>query len=131
MRRSIPIALALLALLAVPAGATVHVVDQSGLAFIPGDLTVTEGDTVRWMWSSGFHTVTSGASPSSSDAGQLFNAPLDSGHISFQYRFTTPATVPYFCNFHFASGMIGVITVNPMVPVKPATWSRIKILYGD
>ena len=40
--------------------ATVHEVTLTGIVFAPPDLTVDEGDTVRWVWEDGFHNVVSG-----------------------------------------------------------------------
>jgi plastocyanin len=96
----------------IPAGATLHIVNQSGLSFVPDDLTVEEGDTVRWVWDAGSHTVTSGAGAADPNAGSLFDAPLTSVNTTFQYVFNTAGTYPYFCRPHEGFGMKGTITVD-------------------
>lgn len=39
---------------------TTHTVELMGLDFVPADLTVEVGDTIHWVWVSGFHNVESG-----------------------------------------------------------------------
>jgi plastocyanin len=107
-----------LLLLLVPlaaAGAT-HNVSQVGLTFSPDTLYIGVGDTVIWSWASGPHTVTNGTGAIDPNVGNLFDAPLDSGNPTFQYTFTSPGTVPYFCRIHEGSGMKGVVFVLAPVP---------------
>ncbi len=93
-----------------PAVAAEHVVDQVGLTFVPDEITVTPGDTVRWVWSGGSHTVTSG-SPCTPDG--LFNSPLTSAVPEFVWAVPeTLGDVPYYCIPHCAFGMTGVIHVT-------------------
>ena len=55
----------------------VHIVNQSGLSFVPQDITITAGETVSWAWSSGIHTVTNGFGAADPNAGTHFDAPLE------------------------------------------------------
>ncbi len=100
-----------LTIVAAPGGTT-HVVEQVGLSFAPANITVEPGDTVRWEWSSGIHTVTSG-SPCVGD-GVFFHSALDGGTTSFSYVIPDDGTtfIPYFCLPHCAVGMTGSITVT-------------------
>ena len=58
----------MIALLPIVGNAQVtHVVTQVGTSFSPANITIETGDTVRWEWTSGIHTVTplpSSSSPS-------------------------------------------------------------------
>lgn len=91
---------------------TVHIVNQTGDGFVPADITIQQGDSVRWVWSSGLHTVTHGA-PCSTDPNPLFDAPLDTNHRTFEFQFNTPGVVPYICRFHCAfMDMFGSVTVE-------------------
>jgi hypothetical protein len=45
-----------------PAGQIFDVTVGPGFAFNPDELNISIGDTVRWTWASGGHSVTSGAS---------------------------------------------------------------------
>jgi plastocyanin len=85
-------------------------VSASGTAFSPANITIEEGDAVRWT-SSGSHTVTSGEDDSDPDAGLLFDATLNNGQ-SFVYTFNTPGVYDYFCEIHVAMGMKGRVTVT-------------------
>lgn len=101
------------------AAAAVHVVSQSSLTFAPATLTVTVGDTVRWVWTAGVHTVTNGADLTDPTLGTLFDAPLTTTNRSFQYRFTTTGEVPYLCRPHAGLGMTGLVRVQAPSPVPP------------
>ena len=112
--------------------AATHTVDQIGFAFEPADLTIALGDTVEWVHSGGFHTVTSGVHPDSSDTGALFDELLDPDHQLVSITFTEPGDVPYFCTPHFLVNMIGIIRVdatNVDETIAASSWSRVKNLY--
>jgi glucose/arabinose dehydrogenase/plastocyanin len=92
------------------AQAATHIVNQTGTSFVPATITVAPGDKVRWVWSSGIHTVTSGT-PCTADG--RFNAPLDGAHPTFEY--VIPTGVPqirYFCTPHCIFGMTGTINIQ-------------------
>lgn len=111
--RTFLLLLALAALLpAASAHATVHIVNQTGLTFVPADFTIASGDTVRWVWSAGIHTVTNGASLADPALASLFDAPLTTASRSFQFRFTAAGVVPYLCRPHSTLGMAGTVTVR-------------------
>jgi plastocyanin len=104
---------ALAALLpAASAHATIHVVNQTGLAFVPANLTIVSGDTVRWVWSAGIHTVTNGTTLADPGLASLFDSPLTTASRSFQFRFTAVGVVPYLCRPHSTLGMVGTVTVR-------------------
>jgi plastocyanin len=113
--KSTPLRLLFLILATLPAAAfaqTTHVVNQLNLTFRPNDITIEAGDTVRWVYSSGSHTVTSGTGTSDPTAGSLFDAPLNGTNTTFEYTFDTPGDYDYFCRPHANFGMTGVIRVN-------------------
>lgn len=91
--------------------AAVRQVQQQGLAFVPATVAAAPGDTIRWIWTSGVHTVTSGT-PCSAD-GIYFDAPLSSSNPVVE--FVVPdgvAQIPYFCRPHCGMGMTGLIRVS-------------------
>ena len=125
MRRLAP-CLALLA--ACPAFAAEVVIQQVNLSFTPSSVTVNAGDTVKWVRTSGSHTVTSG---SSCTASGLFSAPLNSTSTSFTW--VVPAsnagtTVPFFCSPH-CSVMTGTIIVRP--PAIPGDFDGNGLVNGS
>jgi len=83
------------------------------------DPTIDLGDTVDWVWDSGFHSTTSVAGLSESwDSGR------HSPTFSFDHTFSHVGVFPYYCSVHgfdngdgTAGGMSGTITVVP----EPAT----------
>lgn len=71
--------------------------------FKPKTVTITVGTKVKWT-NKGIldHTTTSDS--------KGWNKTLAPGQ-SFVYKFITPGTYTYHCNFHF--GMNGKVIVNP------------------
>ena len=95
---------------------TVHEVTQVGFTFDPEQITVEPGDTVRWIWTSQTHSVTSGSECTFD--GLYFDKPL-----SYYYRTANwlvpdiAGEVPYFCEHHCVDySMTGLITVVPPCP---------------
>ncbi|MFM9958878.1 MAG: plastocyanin/azurin family copper-binding protein [Phycisphaerales bacterium] len=87
--------------------------------FIPTDININVGDTVRFTNQDFIpHTATSQTAPGSLVPSGLF----DSGDLEFgqqySFTFTTPGTVSYYCVPH-GSSMQGSITVVPP-PACPA-----------
>ncbi|MBM4052768.1 MAG: hypothetical protein FJ270_08530 [Planctomycetes bacterium] len=108
-------AIAVLAV-ATPALAAEVLVQQVNFSFSPSVVTVNPGDTIKWKWTAGSHTVTSGTSCTASS---LFNAPLTSTAQTFIWAVPASAagtSIPYFCTPHCAV-QTGTIIVNvPAIP---------------
>jgi len=88
-----------------------------GVSFEPSTVTINAGDTVRWVWATGGHTVTSGTngsydgrfcSPDNTNCVQILPA-----GTTYEFTFTQPGTYNYFCIPHWTMGMTGVVIVNP------------------
>jgi plastocyanin len=118
------VAFLVLVALATAASAEVVVVNQFGFYFSPREIVIEPGDSVRWVWSGGTHTVTEGTD-GMIDGNELFHSPLTSSVPTFTFTFTpaflaaNPAPggrYDYFCFHHFVSGMTGVIRVANPVP---------------
>ncbi|MEM7261086.1 MAG: plastocyanin/azurin family copper-binding protein [Planctomycetota bacterium] len=93
----------------------IYVVQVVDIAFTPQDVTIFVGDQVRWQWIEGIHTVTSGASSAPADnPGALFDAPNTDGQPVFDFIFTEPGTVPYYCAPHEIFGMTGTVLVQSL-----------------
>ena len=94
------------------AHAAEHVINQKGIAFSPSSVTVAPGDTIRWVYTGGFHTVTSGAN--CTPDGQ-FDGILSLKSAQFVWKVPASAagtTIPYYCSPHCIFGMTGTITVT-------------------
>lgn len=114
------LAILLLILPSLPAaGQVTHDVQQSSLSFLPSDLTIQVGDTVRWIWSSSSHTVTSGTGSADPQVGSLFDAPLNSSFPVFEFVFTEVGEVLYFCRPHEGFDMKGIIRVEESATPAP------------
>jgi plastocyanin len=87
--------------------ATIHIVNQQGLEFIPSDFTVVVGDTVRFEWNNGSHNTVSIDIPAGA---ALWNSPLNSGNQTYDYEVTVAGSYFYLCTFH--SGQEGVFTAE-------------------
>ncbi len=118
--RSTVCALVLNALSVTPSVATLHQVSVANFAFTPADLSINQGDVVRWVWSNRSHTVTSG-DPAGCTPDGLFSAPINMSNPTFEYTFDgAPGIIPYFCIPHCASmNMHGSITVLPDPTAAP------------
>ncbi len=118
-------------------------ITQVGLSFNPANVNIKQGDTVRWSWTAGPHTVTSGTGFADPNQGALFSAPLDSANTTVLYTFSdTLGVYPFHCIPHELDGMTGTVTVEanpftgvagPSGPVDPiereSTWSDLKALF--
>ena len=102
--------------------ATTHTVtvgpSSNPLTFSPASLTIKRGDTVKWVWDTSGHTVTSGTSctadgkfcsPNDTNCG--FGTTSNVGAM-YQHTFTTAGTFPYFCATHCTLNMVGSVTVQ-------------------
>ena len=85
------------------------------LMFHPARLVVEQFDYVRWNWTAGGHTTTSG---SSCLADGFWSSPLNSVTTNFSRLFDDdPAIYPFFCSPHCGLGMTGQVVVTPEIPV--------------
>lgn len=88
------------------------IVTQSGFSFSPISVNANPGDVIRFVRTSGNHTVTSGADCSPDG---VFDAPLSAASRVFLWTVPKSAagsTVPYFCDPHCFSRMTGEIVVS-------------------
>jgi plastocyanin/N-acetylneuraminic acid mutarotase len=93
-------------------------VGQGGDVFVPDKINISAGDTVRWTWAEGGHSVTSGdpcivdgqyCSPDDLNCDQGILS--DQGTV-YEHTFTEPGVYSYFCHAHCGIGMTGVVNVS-------------------
>jgi len=84
------------------------------LSFHPAQLTIEQGDYVRWSATvASIHTTTSGAG---CVANNLWNASLGTAGTNFTRAFPEPPQVfPFFCMPHCPLGMVGQVTVTTSI----------------
>jgi plastocyanin len=114
----------LVAASATTSGQVVYTVDLAGESFVPGQLTIDMGDTVRWEWISGIHNVESGTIVEF--AGVFdgnFRSGDPTGFVGSTFDFTfdeaflaahpmSENRYPYYCVVHALVDMSGTITVR-------------------
>ena len=100
--------------------ATTHTITAGaggGTSFAPSSgVTVSIGDTVKWVWVTGTHTTTSVTVPAGA---ATWSSNLNSGSTSFIYVPTVVGTYDYQCNFHASMGMTGTFSVINTTGVTP------------
>jgi plastocyanin len=92
------------------AQATKHIVEVKDFVFDPAELlNVNVGDTIRWVWVSGFHTTTSSSIPAGAQAWDALITPT----ITFyEYVVEVPGTYDYVCTPHVPQ-MVATFVVLP------------------
>jgi plastocyanin len=100
--------------------ATVTVlVGSGGFNFSPSSVTIHPGDTVRWNFSSGGHSTTSG-NPGMPTG--LWDSGIRGQGAMFSRTFNTVGTFPYFCTPHGeCCGMTGTVNVTAGTPTPTPT----------
>ena len=100
---------------AVAATHQVEVGQNGGLNFVDdashsSTSTVHVGDTVTWVWNSGFHTATSGSCSGICTSDGQWDSGEHSAPFSFSRVFNAAGNFPYFCTIHgqIMSGMVVV-----------------------
>jgi len=99
-------------------------VGNGGPVFTPSSVTILPGDTVRWTWSAGGHSSTSGT-PGAPNG--LWDSGILNQGAAFTHTFNTMGSFPYYCTPHgLCCGMTGRVTVTtptgpPIVTTDPAT----------
>ena len=85
---------------------TVVKVSMKDTLFIPKDVRVSVGGTIKWTNDDSFaHTVTKGSGP-----GPAFDSGTVDGGETFQQKFDTAGTIDYVCKIH--PNQTGSITVE-------------------
>jgi plastocyanin len=99
------------------AAQTTHEVSLFGQAFLPDDITIQVGDTVRWNWVAGYHDVVSGVGgvPDGHFGSQLTVGPF-TFEVTFDQAFLDANPAPggvydYYCTVHLP-GMVGRVVVQ-------------------
>jgi|GEM_PF-2211801 len=89
---------------------TTKIVIVKNYEFMPDTVSISSGDTVRFVWQSGadVHTTTSTAVPSGASN---WDKPMDATNCIYEHKFTTTGTYSYKCTPHFPA-MVGTIIVQ-------------------
>jgi plastocyanin len=85
--------------------------------FVPRNVTIPAGETIKWSWEDGMHTTTSGTGSADPQSGVLWNAPIAEGNKTFSFQFNEEGFFPYYCIPHESFDMKGTITVEASVGI--------------
>jgi plastocyanin len=105
--------------------------------YVPADLTVRPGDTVRWVNVDPFlldHSTSSGTGSADPLAGALWSSGTIRTGEYFEHTFADAGDFAYFSVSHEYEGMFGMIHVSTSLPVpsiEPTTWGRVKSTFRD
>jgi plastocyanin len=95
-----------------PATPTTHTVTVTNFAYSPKTLRIKPGDTVKWVFKGGTHSVTSGKACKADGA---FDSEVHDSPFTYTRTFEEMGKVDYFCSYreHCEMGQAGVIDVQP------------------
>ena len=93
------------------AKATNHTIQVNDFAFVPDDLTVMVGDTIRWIRNdaTATHTTTSATIPTEA---MPWDETINASNTSFSYKVAVAGEYDYVCTPHQAMGMVGSFTAT-------------------
>ena len=111
---------------------------SAGHSFVPDMVSIQPGDTVRWVWESQGHTVTSG-DPNTGASNGMFGSGLRNTGYQFSFTFPNPGSYYYYCGPHQQMGMFGFVNVGsptptpaPAAPAQPLNVStRLRVQTGE
>jgi plastocyanin len=104
--------------------------------FVPAEITIRPGDTVRWANTDVFHdhSTESGTGSLDPNAGALWNSGILRLGQTFEYTFDEAGRFEYFSRPHEVEGMFGVVIVSDGTPVpggvEPSTWGVLKARFS-
>jgi plastocyanin len=100
--------------------------------FVPEDLSVRPGDTVRWLNTDLHleHSVCSGTGSADPLSGSVWSSPLLRLGEYFEHTFPQTGEFEYYSVPHEYEGMFGLVRVSPSTDIggqiETSTWGRIK-----
>ena len=86
-------------------------VDSTNLQFSPSEVTITEGDTVRFFWQGQLLAHNAVEKNGIFDSGD----PQRDVDYSFKFEVGTNGTYEFVCEPHESANMVGKIIVNPII----------------
>ncbi len=106
--------------------------------FVPSEVTIRPGDTVRWVNVDPFlrdHSTCSGTGSTDAFAGDLWDSGILHVNQSFEYTFDEVGEYAYFSVPHEYEGMFGLVIVSSSSStnqgIKYDTWGKVKNLFRD
>ncbi len=89
-----------------------HTVEVFSHVYDPVEITISSGDTVRWVNMQGNHNVNGSQSVFPDNPEGFFSGPAQGGNWEYEFIFTIPGQYDYQCDPHIGFDMFGVVTVE-------------------
>jgi plastocyanin len=126
---------------AMPAFAEIFIVQMTTVdftpKFVPNEITIRPGDTVRWINSDPYlmdHSTCSGSGSADPNSGALWSSGTVRTGEFFEHVFEETGDFSFYSIPHEFEGMFGIVHVTPSLPVptiEPTTWGRLKSAFRD
>ena len=81
---------------------------------------IQAGQSIRFKWGIGFHTLTSGTGSSDPNVGVMFDQSMTSAANNIDITYPIAGTFPFFCRIHELDNMKGVVVVSAVASVPTA-----------
>lgn len=107
-------------------GNTSHTVEVRNNFFSPSDLTINQGDTVKWMNIQGVHNVNGSLNDYPDNPVGFFSGLAEGGSWEFEFIFDQAGIYNYQCDPHFSLGMTGTITVLETNPYQEVSITEVR-----
>ena len=101
-------------------------VDSTNLQFSPSEVTITEGDTVRFFWQGQLLAHNAVEKNGIFDSGD----PQRDVDYSFKFEVGTNGTYDFVCEPHESANMVGKIIVNPLIVTEEEVEEEEKSIPG-
>jgi plastocyanin len=107
--------------------------------FVPSEITIRPGDTVRWINVDPFlidHSTCSGMGSADPVAGAVWNSGILRSGEWFEHTFEEAGDFGFFSIPHEFEGMFGTVKVSPSSPVpepsiETISWGGLKSLFRE
>ena len=99
--------------------------------FLPVTVNAMVGDTIHWTWVAGTHVVGPIDNTYIPNGAAMFNAPIDAGHHSFEYKVTVAGNYQYECHPASPHGETAYIIVTPATGVSAVEFYRVSNAYPN
>ena len=92
-----------------------YIVELTAMDFTPENLSISLGETVKWVWVAGYHNV-NGSLDAYPNNPEGFESEFGSEGFTYSYTFNTAGTYDYHCDPHLGMGMVGTVSVIDTTP---------------
>ena len=92
-----------------------YIVELTAVDFTPENLSISLGETVKWVWVAGYHNV-NGSLDDYPNNPEGFESEFGSAGFTYSYTFNVAGAYDYHCDPHLGMGMVGTVSVVDNTP---------------